>query len=149
MYVKTALKNKARRPDPTWGYVSHSETCLSRAQTSSSLFSALFTERTLPHMSSPSPILACSAFCAAPPGPLGFLRFSVRHFSVSLTSLLRPSFLKTFFLLLPKICLSLTSPAFHHGGIRTVPDLRHNLRDHKPVRPPPETSMWDLARSDC
>ncbi len=81
-----------------------------------------------------SPILACSGLCA-PPGLFGSLRFSVRHYSVPLTSLLRPSLTSKNFLFPAPRNLSFLNITFHHGGIRTVPDLRHNLRDHKPVRP--------------
>lgn len=73
------------------------------SRTSSSLFSALFTERAFPHTLPISPFHPSLTFAVSLPKKL-------------------PLFYSASFAIL------------QNGGIRAIPDLRHHLRDHQPVR---------------
>lgn len=152
IYVNTALKNNLRpaggRPGPTWGYVSHSETCRPLvANVIVRVFCAV-------HRKGPSPHL----FLAVQFWPalvfVLLLVFLGRSGSLSATapyplthSSDLHSLLKTFFSLLPAICLSLTSPSIMAEFVRS--QIFGTTFEITSRCAPPEASTWDHVRSDC
>lgn len=104
-----------------------------RSQTSSSLFSALFTRKgPSPHLFSQSNSGLLCSLCSS----WSFWIPLVLYPPLLRAPYLTPQTFTSKNFLSPALRnLSFLNITFHHGGIRTVPDLRHNLRDHKPVRP--------------